>query len=699
MKTTSEQYKREMLEPWRGSWLINLYIGIIKELFQNTAIGSPISPLSFLSNNYNQYLFNDSIINDNVATFEKNLIKANGTYIFTDEKHTNVGVPFYGVISEEVSRETNELDFSISFKSKENIVGLGGLTLYFFETYPTLFDIIVKDTGTIVYQKEYTNDSLIFSTSDNFSDIGNELILVIKKMNKPYVRFRLSYVLFGVGINFTNNDFLEAGGSYSSFMHPRSIELPTQSLSLQIDNYENRFDFDKKGSLINLMQSGQDISLQIGYRKEDGEVEYLSKDTMELSNFDMQNNSLKINAIDFLSNQNNMIVFDDPSFFKAGTTLYEVAQEVIKQFKNTSFEIILDDALRSIPMKFRKIEISVKEALMMIASASRCVMEFTPKGLYIRRKEVKYVAVESESINSSPYSDNIITNSEIITLYGTFEKDKFKANGLSKFAPKTISTYKTGYVSDAISDKDGLFNKEVSFIIKSDEGISPSNLTINFYDTTVKKIVIKTYFNNVLKETLEYDEINSSTFSELHDYIAFDKMVVEIKEILEPFNRVYVSYATFSDFIYNVNKEVVIENLPKGGVLDSIRDIYVNYGYASKEEDGYLDIENQIKISCNQMGSDIEYDNPFVTYEDVAIDVAMWLRDYYESRIEYEMNWLGDPSLEVNDIISIPNDFNKNGIVCDIETNTINFTNGGINGRIIARREQDNVARTKNKLD
>lgn len=697
MKTASDLYRQEMLEPWRGQWLLQLYIGFIKEIFQYTAYSIDISNVSFLSGNIDNYIYNDTKPEYVIGTFEKDLFKADGSSNFIEETPMSLESIYFGLISRDVSNADSTINFNISFKSKGGVKGLGGLTLYFMNTYPTAFTIKCKREGTIVFEKSYINDSMVFSTSDDFSNEADELILMVTKMNKPYVRFRLYYILFGIGINFTNDVFMASGGSYNAFMNSRSLELPTQSLNLSIDNFENRFDFDNPDSLINLMKQGQDISLQIGYIKQNNEIEYLSKETMELSKFSLRDNILKIEGIDFLSNENNIVKFNDPSFFTSSTTLYDVALEVIKSLKSTSFVVQLDDTLRSVPMRFHEIEMSVKDALMMIASASRCVIEFTQEGIYLRRKETKHIIIDSDSDTSTPYSDNSVTNTDVVTIFGDFEKNKFKADGLNKFAPNTKSIVKTGYVSEAISDALGIFNEEASFNIYSEEPISPSYFTIEFKDVIVKRITITTYYNDTLLETLQYNNINSNIFHELHDYKAFNIMKVRIHEIDKPYHRAYVNYATFSDYVYTIHKNLILKTLPKGELLDSIRDIYVKYAYSSGDKDGRLDIENQVVIHCNDTGSDIEYENPFVTNELLAQDVGEWLKDYYTTQIEYDFEWMGDPILEVNDTISIPNTYN-NDVICDIETNIINFSNGGLRGKIVARRNHNAVDNPKNRL-
>lgn len=699
MKQASEQYRKEMQEPWRGQWLLNIYIGLIRERFQSSAVVETSYPLSFLSNQYNPYLFQDHTLDTPISTFEKNVFKADGSSVFTNENHDGTEITYHGLVSEALSNENGEIDFQLRFYSNVSEMGLRGLTLYFDKVYPTQFTIICNGNGNELFRKQYTNDSMTFVTNDVFSDDATEMIIQIEKMNQPHVRFRLRYVLFGVGVSFNNQNILETGGNLISYMHPCSVELPTQDLNLVLDNYDDSFDFDKEGSLINLTNVGQDITLQVGYTKEDGTIEQIPGTILELSDFNIDNHSLKIVAIDFLRNENKSIVFDDPSFFTSSTTLYDVAVKVKESLENKFFDVVIDDSLKSVPMKFSHIETTVKNALMMIASAGRCIMDLKDKGLFIRRVETSHSNFSVSSNNKAPYSDmNILTPDDVIP-FATFELNRTKADG-SYLIPKnrTNIIYKTGYISDEISDQYGQFTEIPSFSLNSEEAVSPSYLYLKFNSTHPRKMTITTYYQNELKETLSYTLVSSDMFEILHDFVAFDEMDVEFEEIYDPYSRVYVSYVSFDKNVYDMSSNIYENQKPKASVLEMVRNITVTYTTSVKNEDGYFeDTVKSITVQCNQKGTDIEYDNKFITTIEVAQDVGEWLKKYYSTRIEYDVSYMGDPTIEAYDIIRLESEYNDN-LLCDVETCETKFSNGGIRGRIIARRREDELVRTKNKL-
>lgn len=697
MKITSDAYKQEIAEPFRNRWYVTLYVGFIKEKFQFTAQLEPISELSFLSTGANDHLFDNNEIDERVATFEQDLFKADGSSTFMNEAHNNVGLPFYGLISEDISDAEGNMSFQLGVTSSTGEKGLGGLTLEFMEdAYPTNLTIKALVDGEESFSRDYDNDSMIFTTTDDFGDEVDKLIIQVNKLNKPYCRFRLRYILLGVGIVFNNEDFLTSTGSYKQYMHSRSVELPTQDLTLKLDNYDNRFNFDRDGSLINLMEAGQDVSLQILYEMEDGTMEYIPEETVEISSFSADRSSLTLKAVDFLRNENAEITFEDSSFFTEETTLYDVAEEVVKYVENTTFRVEFDEALKSVPVKFRECKTTVKEALMMIASAGRCVMEFIPKGLRLRRKDIKHANMSSGSETGTPYSDNTFAVSGPITTYADFQQDLVKANGTSLFPP-TSPLARTGYVSAEVSKEDGTFDGEVSFYITSDEGISPSYFICTFVGVTPVKYTITTYFDDKEVETLSFSDGDSSTIAYYHDFEVLNKVKITVTKILEPYRRVVVSYMGFDEYVYTIDENILENERPQAELTDVVRNIFVNYGYSAAEEDGYLTIPDSVQINCNSKGTDIEYDNYFITSEEVAREVGEWLKEYYQVQMVYSFSWMGDPSIEVNDTIRVPNEYNSN-LICNIETNDVDFSNGGIRGKIEARRNVNGMDTTKNRL-
>lgn len=86
------------------------------------------------------------------------------------------------------------------------------------------------------------------------------------------------------------------------------------------------------------------------------------------------------------------------------------------------------------------------------------------------------------------------------------------------------------------------------------------------------------------------------------------------------------------------------------------------------------------------IGNTIEWTNPLVLTQEHAKLVADWLADYYIGRVEYEIDWRGDPRTDANDVFNYEN---KEGVTRTIRAyqNELTF-DGGFSGKIKAREVQ-----------
>lgn len=694
MKQASLAYRHEIEQPWRsGGWNLNLSIGLIREIFQASVFSEPLTPTWFLSENYENHLFDDTVIEQTVATFEHNVFRADGSQRFIDRNYIGTGIDYYGYISEDLSDENRLLDCRIKFKSKVGEKGLRGLTLGFDETYPTKFTIICNDeNGSEVYRKQYQNEDELFYTFDVFSDVATEMILQIDEMNEPHVRFRLRYVLFGVGVRFTNTEILSSSGTLTSFMHPYSLELPTQELSMTIENYSGTFDLDNPDSPVNIASQGQEMTLQVDYVFEDGSVEHIEPTVLEVSEFSVDNSSMKINGTEFLRNETTQVLFDDDKFFTAETTLYDMAMKVKEGIQNIDFDVFIDSSLKEVPMKFNSIDTTVKEAFMMIASAGRCIMDIRGKGVYIRRTDLSFANPVVSSTDQSSFSDMRLSDFEAPTYLAVFEPDRATADGRFKFPTDEVNPdFKTGFISKALTDDNGDFAAPQLITITTDEAISPGQLNIQFYHTLPKQVEVKTYYNDEERETIVYDKVENFAFRELHDYVEFNKMEIRISGLKQTHSRLYISALTFERLPYEISDDIYESKRPTGTVLEQIRNIIVVYQTATKDAEGNIEqTDGRVTIKVNEKGADIEYANPFVTTEAVATEVGEWLKGYYKSAVEYDIAFMGDPTLEAYDLIKLDSKYNTM-LLCDVQQHEINFSNGGIRGKIIGRRLENGM--------
>lgn len=90
--------------------------------------------------------------------------------------------------------------------------------------------------------------------------------------------------------------------------------------------------------------------------------------------------------------------------------------------------------------------------------------------------------------------------------------------------------------------------------------------------------------------------------------------------------------------------------------------------------------------TLQSIGNTLEWTNPLVLTREHAELVADWLSDYYVGRVEYEIDWRGDPRTDANDVFNYEN---KEGVIRTIRAyqNELTF-DGGFSGKIKAREVQ-----------
>lgn len=111
----------------------------------------------------------------------------------------------------------------------------------------------------------------------------------------------------------------------------------------------------------------------------------------------------------------------------------------------------------------------------------------------------------------------------------------------------------------------------------------------------------------------------------------------------------------------------------------------------------YVISQARISRSLNTSGSLEVWENPLVSSIEHGIDMADWVGDYLKADREYDLEYRGEPRIDVNDIAFLENKYVPDLLirVCD---HTLKF-NGGLSGTIKARRVMEYVAGAQNRLD
>lgn len=100
----------------------------------------------------------------------------------------------------------------------------------------------------------------------------------------------------------------------------------------------------------------------------------------------------------------------------------------------------------------------------------------------------------------------------------------------------------------------------------------------------------------------------------------------------------------------------------------------------------YLETIKEYIVPVNEIGNEINVNNPLLSTEEHFERIKSWLMDYYNNDIEYDLLYRGDPILDADDLVFLENQFVDDNLI-RIETETLS-TSAGMDPRnsIVARR-------------
>lgn len=746
MYQTSQEYKESMKRPVRNQSYMKIQLGLINQEAQQTAGLSD-------TNKYNDFSDAESIFNQHTvrryATYESNFWKANGISFFLPEKKSDYRKD--GITSTNLFEESFHVKFAFGCGKSD----IKGLTIKFGRNYPTKFTI-VTDSATSF---EYENTEELFQSDDVFENTES-IELVITEMNVPNTRVRIDYIIFGLGLEYDDEWISEA--SSNTTLSAINEDLPESEFKVTLCNDNQLFNVDNPSSDINFLESGQKVNVMMGYMLDDGNIEWIKMHSLYVSEWSADDSSATITAVDILK-------YLDEKYYKGiyyedGISLYDLAVLVLTDAGLNEDEYYIDSYMKKVYVHNPLPNVTHKEALQIIANAGRCIMDYDRNGKI--RIRVAFKPTYDTTSNGETYFSNAPTIDNLTekNQYATCEQNFWKADGKKLFVP-TDHHQDTGYISASISDENGKFDANPMLTRTLEAKYKAYGIMINFSGNLPKKIVIRTYADDVLNNTLiitsgieQATEINC-------DFPEYDRLEIEFPET-EPNSRIHIDYLSLgAETSYSLEYDDLYST-PVGTQLEKIKNVkvsrslysksatkedltsetitysgenqmyYLNdpcYGYSvaiSNAKSGqsakivssgayYVEVafsgvktgENiEVAITgykynvatsyysqpVHNRGTEKEWKNPLISFDDHCQEVAKWLADYFASGIEYELDYRGEPAIDCGDVIGQENKYDPD-LKTIVEQSQITFKSGLLGGGLRTRRKEY-VARTKNRL-
>lgn len=746
MYQTSQEYKESMKRPVRNQSYMKIQLGLINQEAQQTAGLSD-------TNKYNDFSNAESIFNQHTvrryATYESNFWKANGISFFLPENKSDYRKD--GITSTNLF----EGSFHVKFVFGCGKSDIKGLTIKFGRNYPTKFTIVTDNATSF----EYENTEELFKSDDVFENTES-IELVITEMNVPNTRVRIDYIIFGLGLEYDDEWISEA--SSNTTLSAINEDLPESEFTVTLCNDNQLFNVDNPSSDINFLESGQKVNVMMGYMLDDGNIEWIKMHSLYVSEWSADDSSATITAVDILK-------YLDEKYYKGiyyedGISLYDLAVLVLTDAGLNEDEYYIDSYMKKVYVHNPLPNVTHKEALQIIANAGRCIMDYDRNGK-IRIRAAFKPTYDTTSNGETYYSNTtMIDTLDSKEQYATYEQNFWKADGEKLFVP-TDHHQDTGYISASISDENGRFDVNPMLTRTLEAKYKAYGIMINFSGNLPKKIVIRTYADDVLNNTLTITSGIEQATEINYDFPEYDRLEIEFPET-EPNSRIHIDYLSLgAETSYSLEYDDLYST-PVGTQLEKIKNVkvsrslysksatkedltsetitysgenqiyYLNdpcYGYSvaiSNAKSGqsakivssgayYVEVafsgvkagENiEVAITgykynvatsyysqpVHNRGTEKEWKNPLISFDDHCQEVAKWLADYFASGIEYELDYRGEPAIDCGDVIGQENKYDPD-LKTIVEQSQITFKSGVLGGGLRTRRKEY-VARTKNRL-
>lgn len=746
MYQTSQEYKESMKRPVRNQSYMKIQLGLINQEAQQTAELSD-------TNKYNDFSDAESIFNQHTlrryATYESDFWKANGISFFLPEKKSDYRKD--GITSTNLFEESFHVKFVFGCGKSD----IKGLTIKFGRNYPTKFTIVTDNATSF----EYENTEELFKSDDVFENTES-IELVITEMNVPNTRVRIDYIIFGLGLEYDDEWISEA--SSNTTLSAINEDLPESEFKVTLCNDNQLFNVDNPSSDINFLESGQKVNVMMGYMLDDGNIEWIKMHSLYVSEWSADDSSATITAVDILK-------YLDEKYYKGiyyedGISLYDLAVLVLTDAGLNEDEYYIDSYMKKVYVHNPLPNVTHKEALQIIANAGRCIMDYDRNGKI--RIRVAFKPTYDTTSNGETYFSNAPTIDNLTekNQYATCEQNFWKADGKKLFVP-TDHHQDTGYISASISDENGKFDANPMLTRTLEAKYKAYGIMINFSGNLPKKIVIRTYADDVLNNTLTITSGIEQATEINYDFPEYDRLEIEFPET-EPNSRIHIDYLSLgAETSYSLEYDDLYST-PVGTQLEKIKNVkvsrslysksatkedltsetitysgenqiyYLNdpcYGYSvaiSNAKSGqiakivssgayYVEVAfsgvktgENIEVSItgykynvatsyysqpvHNRGTEKEWKNPLISFDDHCQEVAKWLADYFASGIEYELDYRGEPAIDCGDVIGQENKYDPD-LKTIVEQSQITFKSGVLGGGLRTRRKEY-VARTKNRL-
>lgn len=665
MISVSADYKRAMSKQRRDRAYISVGIGIINQEAQESGVLD--ADLGYWSHGN---VFDANQSNIEYATLEENYFRADGTMYFMPENDGLVPFLTNGIATNNVLQPIR-IDFT-------QIYAIKGITLEFGNAYPTEFTIETREKTL-----NYTNDNSKFVTSDVLGDTDYIIITPVSMVGGQQ-RFRLQSILMGVGLQYSNAQTKDL--TLTEYVSSISDELPSEEMSFTFYDEENRFNVDDDNSFIDFLETMQRITLSFGITLENGTVEWNQIATMYLKDWKSQKGIVSFTATDRLGQMEDEYTLANRIYDR---TAYKEAENIFTDSGLQPDEYYIDEYLRDVQLHNPMPNGTHKECLQLLANACRCIIRQDENGVirivanFANVLDPEDLTVSTNGVADWSKPDNVLIGTDV--LYADMTQDFFKADGSMYFLPEDSNYLETSYVSEQISDENGLFEVNPTLTITMPAAYTYFGLNIKFDGNPPQEMIIHTYNAGELVANKRFTDLSDNS-TLINEFKSFDTMVFEFTKGYSN-NRVLVNQITFGDLSdYVLTKSDMMSN-PIGYKEKRVKAVRCRvFTFENDSEGNPKEVEDSVfavKV-LNEVGEIKTVQNPLVSTQSHAQLLAEWIGNYYANNISYDVDYRGEPRNNAADIIHMESGVLSN-LQVEITKHTLQY-NGAFSGSMELRK-------------
>lgn len=605
MQNVSKAFKNSIRNPraLRNRGYIKVYIGVINQKAQDAVnAGDPRNNFTEFSDLRKPFEgYEDFKI---YATGEEDFSKVDGSMYFLPEEKKSMTYN-NGLVTEEI--------LGAIYISFGGAIGfdIKGLTINFGECYPVDFTV-ENDAGIHSYSG---NTEAEWRTEDVFLDTSFFIIRPTKMVN-GHGRLRILQFSCGIVNIFSNASTIDY--SFKDYISPISESIPSQDMSLTVDNQNQYYDPSNDNSTLAFMEIGQEIRVSFGYDVDGkGNIEWLQPNTCYLRTWKADDVQAKFTATDRFDLMDGK--YYGGVFREQGISLYDLAVDVLADAGITDErEFFLDPYLKDILVYNPMPVVKHTEALQIIANAGRCALfEDRQARIHMQASFIPEMAISTNGETHYSNAQNLLNDDEKAG-YAEASQDFSLVNGSLYFLPEENSYLYTGYVSSALADADGDFAVNPKVTITLEAGFVAYGILIKFRNTAPQEFKVTTYYEDTLSESFIVTDPELEYIS--HERIAvFDRLELEIIKGY-PNSRVFIDNFLIGDVTdYEISNNVC-SSTPERTRDESIAKISVIRSLYRESSDKKELSNGELLIDASDPEYTLYLTNPSYGYEAEVVD-------------------------------------------------------------------------------